>query len=215
MNKIRTSTQASDLLDREFAWRLKEIANLKSSIRTAESIIRKTLLRAGVPLLYAHWEGFVKNAAEIYLNYVANQRHTYNELKSCFVVHGVKAKLNLLIDAQKAELNTSIVDFLLDELNERASIPYKDIINTQSNLNSSVFKSIAYSIGIDPSAYATKYIFIDKSVLGRRNSIAHGEYLDLNIDDYNKLSDGIISLLRQFKTDVENALTFNAYKRSV
>ncbi len=86
MNKIRTLTQLRNFLDREFLWRLKEIADLKSSVRSSSSLRCKTLTRAGVPLLYAHWEGFVKNSSLGYVNFVSSQRLRYEELASCFIV---------------------------------------------------------------------------------------------------------------------------------
>lgn len=213
MGKIRTVSQAQDVLDDEFAWRLKEIANVKSAVRVAAPIQQRTLIRAGVPLLYAHWEGFVKASSEIYLNYVANQRHKYRELKSCFIVWGLKRRLNEFAESSNSRRNSHIVEFMLNEMDSRANIPHKTAIDTASNLSSTVFANIASSIGIDTNSYETKYHFIDESVLRRRNNIAHGEYLDVHLPDYNQISDEIIKLLRSYKTDIENALTLDLYRR--
>lgn len=214
MGKIKTVSEAQDVLDNEFAWRLKEIADIKSVIRAADDIRQRTLIRAGIPLLYAHWEGFVKVASETYLNYVANQGHKYSELKSCFIVRGLKGRLNELAQSNNSSRNSEIVDFVLGEMDRRASIPYKGVIDSASNLSSTVFVNIASSIGISTNPYETKYHFIDESVLRRRNQIAHGEYLDVRSNAYDGISDEVVNLLRNFKTDIENALTLTSYKRS-
>jgi hypothetical protein len=214
MGKIRTVAQAQDVLDNEFAWRLKEIANVKSAIRTADATRERTLIRAGIPLLYAHWEGFVKVASETYLNYVANQGHKYRELKSCFIIRGLKGGLNELAESGNVRRNTYIVEFVMNEMDNRASIPYKGVIDASSNLSSAVFGNIASSIGISTNPYETKYHFIDESVLRRRNQIAHGEFLDVQPTDYNQISDEVVNLLRSYKTDIENALTLDSHRRS-
>lgn len=214
MEKIRTVSKAQDVLDNEFAWRLKEIADIKSAIRTADAVHQRTLIRAAIPLLYAHWEGFVKVASETYLNYIANQGHRYRELKSCFIVRGLKGRLNELVESSNARRNNDIVDFVLNELDSRANIPHKGVIDSASNLSSTVFINIASSIGISTKPYETKYNFIDESVLRRRNQIAHGEFLDVRDSEYDNISDEVVNLLRGFKTDIENALTLNLYKRT-
>lgn len=213
MEKIRTVSQAQVLLDNEFSWRLKEVADIKSAIRTADEVRQKTLMRAGIPLLYAHWEGFVKLASETYLNYVSNQGHKYKDLKPCFIVWGLKGQINELAESNNSQRNRDIVEFMLNEMEDRASIPHKGVIDSASNLSSTVFSNIASSIGISTNPYETKYHFIDESVLRRRNQIAHGEYLDVRPSDYSNISDELIGLLRSFKTDVENALSLDSHKR--
>jgi len=57
VKKIRTLSQLEDFLDREFSWRLKEIADLRFLARFSGRLRKNTMVRAGVPLLYAHWGG--------------------------------------------------------------------------------------------------------------------------------------------------------------
>lgn len=213
MKKIRTLTQLQDFLDKESLWRIKEIDDLKHLVRSSESVRRDTMIRAGVPLLYAHWEGFIKNSSLGYLNFVNNQRHKYNELTSCFIVFGLRKKLNDLSFSRQSHLNIEIVDFLLTELSERTVLQMKEAIDTESNLNSSVFENIALAIGIEPEPFKKKYDLIDESLLKRRNEIAHGEYVDLDSDAYRKLADEIITLMRNYKTEIENSASLKKYLR--
>ncbi|MCK5523482.1 MAG: hypothetical protein KAI83_10150 [Thiomargarita sp.] len=59
MKKLRTISDIQNHLDNELRWRIQEIANLKKVIPLVDSIQTRSLLRAGIPILYAHWEGFV------------------------------------------------------------------------------------------------------------------------------------------------------------
>lgn len=213
MSKLRTLSMLQDYLDHEFSWRLKEVASLKLSVRTSSPPHQNTVIRAGLTLLYAHWEGFVKKSSEGYLNFVSNQKLKYEELASCFVVFGVKKHLQDIATTRKARVNIAAVNFFLTRLANRANLKMKTAIDTESNLSSEVFENIVLSVGINPTPYQTKYHLIDSSLLKRRNRIAHGEYLDLGSDDYRTLADEVIALMRTFKTDIENAATSAKYRR--
>lgn len=212
MSKIRTLNQLQEFLDQGFSWRLKEIADLKVVVRGSSSLSQATIIRAGVPLVYAHWEGFVKQASQDYLRYVTGQRLSYQELASCFVVFGAKKHLAGIVESRKSAINIAAVDFFRNQLNERADLALSNAIDAKSNLNSEVFQNIAVSIGISTAPYDAYYNLIDESLLKRRNGIAHGEYLDLSGDDFRALADEVIKLLRMYKTDIEILASNSAYK---
>jgi len=212
VSKIRTLSTLQDSLDNGLAWRVKEIANLKISVRGSPSLSARTVVRAGVPLLYAHWEGFVKQASQDYLSYVTSQRLTYGELASCFVVFGTKKHLSSIITSRQASINIEVVNFFRRCGTERADLVLSNAIDTQSNLNSEVFQNIALSLGVPTSSYSAHFNLIDESLLARRNKIAHGEYLDLNEEDFRNLSNEVIKLLRNYKTDIENLASLGAYR---
>ena len=119
MPKIRTVAQLQEALDAEIVWRIREIATFKLVTKTEEGN-RKAFLRAGVALVYAHWEGFIKAASAAYLNFVDSQGHMYRDLKSCFAVFGLKGKLALLGQSQQAKSNIEAFDFVLGELDRKA-----------------------------------------------------------------------------------------------
>ncbi len=213
--KVYTITDLQDRLDKDFAWRLKEIADLKSAVRTTTDLRQKTLIRAGVPLLYAHWEGFVKNAAEIYIAYVSCRRLRFDELKSNFVFLGAKRHIQNMALSKKAEVSIAVVDFFRNKMNERAEILISNSIDTESNLSSVVFKNIVLTLGIDYTKYESRANFIDISLLKVRNCIAHGAYLQIGGEDYRVLADEVIMLLRWIKNDLENSASADGFKVKV
>lgn len=83
---IRTAEQLSDRLATDLAWRKKELSEMKSLIeaKNVSDQRHKVLVRGGVCILYSHWEGFVKLAANSYLEYVNSKKLTYQELSSNF-----------------------------------------------------------------------------------------------------------------------------------
>ncbi|SIO66973.1 hypothetical protein SAMN05443247_11588 [Bradyrhizobium erythrophlei] len=212
MSKIRTVTQLQEALDAEMGWRIKEISAFKLASKTEEGG-RRVFVRAGVALVYAHWEGFIKAASEAYLDFVDNQGHMYRELKSCFAVFGLKGKLALLSDSRQAKPNIEAFDFVLGELDKPARMRISSAIDTESNLTSKVFANIATSLDIATSGYETKFNLIDESLVRRRNKVAHGDYLDLGAADFRSLADEILQMMRDYKTDLQNAASMAAYRR--
>ncbi|WP_188064237.1 MAE_28990/MAE_18760 family HEPN-like nuclease [Sphingobium sp. KCTC 72723] len=212
MAKIRSLDQLQDTLDGELGWRIKEVLNLKMSISGTKSLAQSTLIRAGIALLYAHWEGFIKSASLSYAEYVSTRGLKFEDLKPCFIVLGLRGRLELLAVNRKNAPSVEALHFVQSKLSENAIFNLSNAINTESNLSSSVFENISGSIGIDTSGYSSYYNLIDESLLKRRNKVAHGEYLDINAIEWKDLADTIIQLMRSYKTDIQNAATLGSFK---
>lgn len=210
--RLRTKEDFVDLIDREIVWRKKELSYLKGNIKT-NSPYFKTHLRSGVVLLYAHWEGFVKNACELYLTYIKFQRLTYKELSENLIALSLKQNLSAFEQTNKSTIHCQIVDFLLNKLDERAAIPNNNVIKTGSNLNSNILQEILTTVGIDYTDYELKNNLLDSILLKNRNSIAHGEYVELNELNFNDLFDEIIWMMDDIKTKLTNSIVLESYKR--
>lgn len=210
MTKPRTTAELQEVLDREFAWRFHEIHDVKSLVRGAALPRSNSLIRAGVPLLYAHWEGFVKEVSTRYIVYVVNQGRPFKELRRSLILVGLRRYINIM-QIEGMNKGESAVDFFFDMLDSKAKINAAKAINTRANLSSTVFEDVAATIGIESQKYKTKYKFLDESLLKRRNEIAHGKPLDVDKEHFGELVAETMELLRMFKNDVENAATLATY----
>lgn len=211
--KARDLTEFLDALDDEFAWRFKELTTLNSNIKTSPPVTKPMLIRCATALLYAHWEGFIKNVAEAYLHYVAIRKLQYSELSKAFIALSIRSKLLDLETDTHAEKHQSIVEFLLYDLDTRAKIPIQGTIKTKSNLNSLLFRDIVFTLGLNYSYYELKEQLIDAKLLNWRNSIAHGQGLCPKEADFDILFREILDILRKFKDQVSNAAAQKSYRR--
>lgn len=209
--RIRTKEDFVDLIDKEIVWRKKELSYLKGNIKT-NSPHFKTHLRSGVVLLYAHWEGFVKNSCELFLTYIKSQRLAYNELSENLIALSLKQNLTSFEQTNKSTIHCQIVDFILNRLGERAIIPNSNVIKTGSNLNSNILQEILTTVGIDYTDYELKNNLLDGILLKNRNSIAHGEYMELDEVNFNELFDEIIWMMDDIKTKLTNSVVLESYK---
>lgn len=210
--KLRTGSQLVAYLDDEIAWRHKEIIELRALATVALGKRANVHVRAGIALLYAHWEGFIKNAANAYVNYLSHRSDKTRDLQDCFVALSVKAKLSSMAQSAKSSVAVPVVGHLLSTLDLPANLPDAGL-SADSNLNADVFQNIAGWLGLDTAKYSSRFPLIDESLLAARNKIAHGEYLTMNASRFAALSDEILDLMKWFKTDIENAVATSAFLR--
>jgi hypothetical protein len=213
MKTIRTLIDLQNVLDSEFAWRLKEIAELKGAARRPQGLTEATIVRAGAALAYAHWEGFVKAASSAYVDYVGSTRTNCGDLVTSFAVLSLNGKIRTLVESKSAQVSTSAFEFLRDKLGQRAHLVGKEVISTESNLSSTVLRQILGAVGIEVTRYEARFKFIDETLLKNRHAVAHGDELVLDRFGWVAVADQTITLLRWIKDDVENAASTGAYRR--
>ena len=203
---VRTAEQLIDMLSADLVWRKKELSEVKSLVesKSVSEQRHNALVRSGVCILYSHWEGFIKLAANSYLEHIRLKRLTYKELSGNFLALAMKEKLKEAKETNKPSLYIPICEFFLSELDQRCLLP-KNAISTASNLSSDILKEITSVLGIDFSPYSTKSVLIDTKLLKSRNEIAHGNYLMIDREEYIELHAEVIEMLNIFRNQIENA----------
>ncbi|WP_186013825.1 MAE_28990/MAE_18760 family HEPN-like nuclease [Burkholderia gladioli] len=213
---IRTLDDLLDRIAEELVWRRRELTDIRALVQESTGKLReRVLIRAGVALLYAHWEGFVKAAASYYLEYVASHRIPYGRLTPNFVALSLRSKFHELGASQKISSANALADFFCTSLEMQSRVPYKNIVDTKSNLSSKVLQDILATLGLDSTQFETRIQFIDASLVSPRNHIAHGESLSLNLNEYLELHDSVITLIETFRNEVENSSTLRRFERAV
>lgn len=210
--KIRSLNEFYDAVDGETAWRRQELTTIKLEVKKAQTTkpAGKVALRSALALLYAHWEGWVKEVSKLYIEFLNSRRVMLRELSPPFMGTALRQRLIELEETTKAERHTSFSAFILSDLNQRAVFKDTDLpIN--SNLNFARFKEILSRFGLDVADYDTLENKIDADLLAQRNLIAHGEKVRVEKDAYLELHDLILNQLSSFTTDVLNSAAMESY----
>lgn len=212
--RIYTFDDLSAQLDAEIAWRRKELNLIKNYIPDKSSLIQDATIRFSVPILYAHFEGFVKQTTEMYLNYVATRYLKNSDLQSQFVVLSLTKKINLL-EVKNIQDKTKIIDFIINESQKKANILTKNVIQTKSNLRFNVLRDILFIIGIGEDQFL-KYESLVDDLVDTRNHIAHGEFKKVDKPTFDNMFEDIQQLMIDLKTEIENSAAEKKYmKREV
>ncbi|MFT9382606.1 MAE_28990/MAE_18760 family HEPN-like nuclease [Gluconobacter sp. P5B12] len=213
--KIRSLDELLQRNAEERVWRIREITFLKRNcvdpkIGRREKEVQR---RALIPLAYAHWEGFVKNTGQNYLDFVATQKLCLGDLTPPFQSIYFSVELAGELRKEKRHRVLDLLEMLQSHSGKRVHIKTKGVVSTQDNLNSDALKDICMNLGLDYFKFYDHIGFIDKILLAKRNSIAHGENIFIAEENVNEVCTKVIACIDIFRNLVENAATSYAYKR--
>jgi hypothetical protein len=211
--KLQSKEQLYEELDRESSWRKRELVTFEIMSRSGRDHQAEAIRRAGVALLYAHWEGFIKACGTCYVNFVSYRRLKNNQLASNFLALTMKAKLSAAAESNKAVVFNSVAKMFTDGMVDDAEVPWDGSIQTKSNLSAERFQNIVISLGLDYSPYAVHEKTVIERIRDDRNEIAHGKYLAVKADDYKRLHDRILELMNAFKSQIIDAVRDDRFLR--
>ena len=206
--------QLDYFLDGQLSWRKKELTTLKLAIDSSKPRDRDVLTRSAVALLYAHWEGFVKEASTAYVQLVARQRLQFNQMSSEFVAMSVRSRISKAGLASGGREHIELVKFFRTGLAKNATISWKSAIRTRSNLNYEVLQDILVRLGFEYTGYAIKAKTVIDRLVSARNGIAHGAGLRIEYDDYVILHSETIALIESFRGQISTAASKRSYRSS-
>lgn len=201
--KVRTINELNDKLDNEIQWRKKELIDYSFIIEKNKNSARVTpLIRGGIALGYAHWEGFIKMSSSFFINYISTMKIPINKLQLNFIALSYIKRIN---KGNGIEECMNLIEEILSDNQKPCKIYDKDIIDTKSNLKFHVLEEILISLGLEKNHFLTKQNFINKKLVEPRNDIAHGAYRDVDYHDFRLVHENIIPLMEHYKCLIENS----------
>ena len=213
MSKPITEDDLSNQINDDRIWRIREISDLSTAVQRADDISQKVLLRALVAICYAHWEGYVKFATQKYIDHIALKRLCFSSLNPQFTRNHFLPRLAALSSSK-----TSITEKcnLVDEIVESSAMRFSrinpNLLNT-GNLNFEAFSNICLICGVSPGSFSDMAGFVDQMLLKRRNAIAHGENMFIDIADREDIVAKTIELMRRFGDAIENHVFTGSFRR--
>lgn len=208
-----TKEEFNEQLDIELSWRKREISSL---LLLAEANENRIILKSFILLLYAHWEGYIKKSSKLYLKYISDFDVTLDKLPSNFSAITLKGLISECIKSEESLTLGNEISFMnkyKEKIGEKFHITDRDlnndkksktIIDTKSNLSSTVFENILEIIGLKYfDSFRTRQNYIDTILMSTRNKIGHGDDLTesnpndfiLSNDNIRELKDTIINII--------------------
>ena len=209
--KIRSEIELESFIDKEYGWRRKELTNLMNITFTSRDALRNTLAKMLIVLLYSHWEGFIKQTAIAYCEFLNYKNLKYHDLKDSFKAYCILNEFDHNFPHKKFSSYIETIAIINSKMDKKLTIDSKKYIDTQSNLNSDVLKDIVQKLGFNYTEYELQENLINLTFLELRNAIAHGEYRKIDEETVKNLYDEIIALIDCFKNQIANSVCCQSY----
>jgi MAE_28990/MAE_18760-like HEPN len=201
--KVRSLAELDEILDTELAWRKKELTTLQFSALSAGSKDFPVFARAGIPMLYAHWEGFARTALFTYGTYIAAQKFAYKDLVQELYFQELRGTFN-----KEMEFSSKNLIEFMKVMNQSSTKIFSNFpqerVESSSNFNGEVANRELTKLGLSPSHIETLFPKLDSGLIHVRNRIAHGERIQLSktdFEDYYRLTQ---DLMRRLEIIVRN-----------
>lgn len=202
------------VLEDDLRWREAELASLKriTIVNADNDVMYKAFLRASWAMLYAHFEGFTRFCWELLLDQVQLREIPINELDDNFRLLALRKsfkKLHGNLDAQ------SLWEFFSRKLpilvQEKAAFSKDCRLDAESNLWPNVFERECSKVGIRSNELETHQTRM-KTLVSRRNDIAHGESMTIqSIDEYSEYEKVTMMVMHDLAVQVLSILEEKKY----
>ncbi|WP_299493524.1 MAE_28990/MAE_18760 family HEPN-like nuclease [uncultured Shewanella sp.] len=158
-----------DEIQAENNWRDGELATFKVNPQKVDGSLWN---RMCLPMIYAHWEGYVVSSLKLLIDYLNSLKLNPSEVPTNLIVLGLGTKYNSLSGKQSFDQKVVFTDSFIEIFQKKIS--FKKDIDTKSNLNSNVLKELCTVFGFNFESFKGVIGDIDRIVMFR-NRIAHGE----------------------------------------
>jgi hypothetical protein len=213
MSNLRTLEGFEAHLTEDLKWREAELDTWLRLVKKARRHERSGLLRGGVALLYAHWEGYIKEAARAYLEHVSRKNLKVGELSSPLAAVSLRTLLGKGELSKKSAEHTEVVITLRNQQAIPARLSYdRSTIRTYSNLSFDQFADIMHSVGCDGTRHELYRTTIDSRLLKQRNQVAHGRNEEIELQDWEDMRERIVLILRDVRTQLQNAAATESFR---
>lgn len=199
-------------IETENEWRISEIINIKKIylklIDREEQ--NKYILKSSIPIIYAHWEGYVVSSLKIVFQalneFKISYKKMHNRLLTCAYEQHLK-DLDRSTQFQKYEKHLCLITSTFDQ-----HVQFSTSINTNSNLNFKVLQNICYRLRLDLKKFEQYKLELNQLV-NIRNAIAHGEncYTFSTLQDIEKYFTLYYNISYDFLIEIENFFQNKSY----
>jgi hypothetical protein len=166
------------------------------------------LLRAAWALLYAHYEGFCKNALTTFYDYVANSGITCRSLPDATRLLALQKPINKMRTKEIDQLYAEVINFDVTHLQSTPAFPDVD---TDSNLWPDKLMELLKQADLSTNKVSEHKIKLS-TLVARRNKIAHGERNIIEeVEYYKSYEEVVYEVLYDLAYQIDSRLSSPPY----
>lgn len=199
-------------LDQE--WRLLEFEKIQTICQKASEDEVKIILKSSIPLIYAHWEGFVVQSLRVLHRWLSSFGYSFEQFDINILTVSYEEHLKNLVHIEEYDRKKKHLEIILDKINQNVEFCPK--IDVKSNVNFKIIKNEIcqkYNFEIDNFTCFQKDL---DSFLNIRNKIAHGELM-VGFDNYEDIQKYVVllsDLMATLYAEIESFCVNKKYLRT-
>jgi RiboL-PSP-HEPN len=209
MNKSALLVEMAENLDQ----RRLEFTNMRRVIlKFAGGPLESAVVRMAIPMVYALWEGYVKEVCQLYLEYIEHNVSRAVDLHPAILGHMWTPELRPLTGGLNFSRKKSVAALALAAgISPVAFRATEKEVNTKWNLNYKVLEDIADHLCLDISALVGWRNRLN-ALVHLRNNIAHGARpTELTYSDFDDYAHIALSLMEAFEDVLSSGATNRAF----
>jgi len=197
-------------IDADIAWRKIELNQIECIANSLNETDLKFFLKSIIPLLYAHWEGFVVSSLEILFTYLNKLNLNSSNYCDIYLTTAYEQTLKSLDDSEAFDKRRKHLINLYKKFSEEVKLNKK--IDTKSNLNFGILQEICKKTKLNIDKFKIYEEELNKMV-NIRNSISHGEnsYVFETYNDIQKYIDLLENLMLDFQSELQDLMLNKKY----
>jgi len=179
------------------------------------TVLHQRACAMAIPMLYAHWEGFAKEALQLYVEFLEESAVVQREVHSSLLAYSWSRSFQKLRGELTHDRKVELIERFFGSLTEALAFEKREReIDTKSNLLFEVLEELARFLCLDIGPMRGQSKKLDAFVR-RRNNIAHGgreqKIEDSDIEEYRTL---VLSLMESLEKVLDSAVQSSSYRRS-
>jgi len=183
-------------------------------LRYVDCPLEPTVALMTIPIIYAQWEGYVKEVCQLYLEHIESAVSCCKDLQPAIIGYLWTPMLRLLTSGLNIERKKMVAEKAINSLTEPVAFAEAEkAIETKSNLNFAVLKDIADSLCLDIAHLIRWKNHLD-ALVNLRNNIAHGSRpRALKYEEFDIHASATIQLMENFEKIIISALFSKSFCR--
>jgi hypothetical protein len=192
--------------------RREEISQILRVVANAENTtLEQTASMMAIPILYAQWEGFVKEAVGEYIEFVEKQDLEPFQADPTIFSFAMRKHLQGLIKSGSIDRMTDFATWVVNSANGPVRFEDKSVV-TGGNLSYEKLKGLCDSLKIDVVRLDSDKKKID-ALVNRRNNIAHtGRQPRLDRSDAAEDAALVLRLIETFEAILRECVEAELYR---
>ena len=194
----------------DIQWRNNELNSLKLISKNLNDNELRLFLKSCIPLIYAHWEGFVVSSLKLVFSYLNSLKLNSKDYCDIYLTTAYEQTLKSLDDSTAYERRKKHLVKLYTEFSKVVKL--KNKIDTKSNLTFQVLEEICLKTNLNINKFE-EYKEELNELVSIRNSISHGEnsYIFETFDDIKKYIELLENLMLDFQSELQDLLKDKNY----